>query len=155
MMEVARTVILLLHPLLAIILLGWMLKQHSWRKRSRSLKGEERKISRQQHEDWGRKFVPLAIVAVAIAVSAQIIRALIDGKPPLFYFHLNIHGIFGIVGVGLLLFMTGLGKKVVAARESGEKWNELKLKHGRAADLVMILAILHGFIGFLYIFEVV
>ena len=119
------------------------------------MKGEERKISRQQHEDWGRKFVPLAIVAVTIAVSAQIIRALIDGKPPLFYFHLNIHGIFGIVGVGLLLFMTGLGKKVVAARESGEKWNELKLKHGRAADLVMILAILHGFIGFLYIFEVV
>jgi len=54
----------------------------------------------------------------------------------------------------LLVIMTNMGKGTAKARVDGESWSELKIKHGRAADIIIILTILHGFIGFLYIFEV-
>ena len=42
-MDIVRIVVLLLHPLLATGLLGWIWWQYSWRKKSHELKGESRK----------------------------------------------------------------------------------------------------------------
>ena len=153
-MDVTRTIILLLHPLLGVFMLYWILKQHGWRSRGRSLKGKQRDEARDSHEKWGRRFLPAAIVVVTIAFAAQIIRGVIDGVGWNSYLTPSVHGIFGILGLGLLLIMTNMGKKASAARKQGEKWSKLKITHGRAADIVVILALLHGFIGFLYIFEV-
>ena len=153
-MDVARTAILLLHPLLAICLIYWILKQHGWRARGRTLKGEERTKARDSHELWGRRFLPAALITVAVAFSAQVLRGIIDDKGWNAYLVPSVHGIFGILGIVLLVIMTNMGKRTAKARVDGESWTEMKIKHGRAADIIIILTILHGFIGFLYIFEV-
>ena len=153
-MDVVRTAILLLHPALALGLLYWILKQHGWRARGRALKGEERTNARESHELWGRRFLPAALFTVSVAFSAQVIRGLMDDKGWNAYLLPSVHGIFGIFGIGLLVIMTNMGKRTAKARVEGNSWTDLKVSHGRAADLIIILAILHGFIGFLYIFEV-
>lgn len=135
-------------------MLYWILKQHGWRGRGRTLKGKQRDQERDSHEKWGRRFLPAAIIVVSIAFAAQISRGIIDGVGWNAYLIPGVHGIFGIIGIGLLLIMTNMGKRASAERKSGGKWNHLKISHGRAADIVVILALLHGFIGFLYIFEV-
>ena len=96
----------------------------------------------------------MVLFTVILAYTAQITRGLIDGKGWNAYLIPSVHGLFGLLGIILLLVITKMGKKIVAARETGERWSELRLKHGRAADIIIILAVLHGFLGFLYIFEV-
>ncbi len=153
-MDVARSVILLLHPVLALCLIYWILKQHGWRARGRILKGQDRIVARDSHELWGRRFLPAAIITVGVAFSAQIVRGVLDDKGWNAYLMPSVHGVFGILGIILLVVMTNMGKRTAKARVDGETWTDLKVKHGRAADIIVILAILHGFIGFLYIFEV-
>ncbi|MDP7202604.1 MAG: hypothetical protein QGF72_00560 [Candidatus Poseidoniaceae archaeon] len=153
-MDVVRMAILLLHPILALGLLYWILKQHGWRARGRALKGEERMNARDSHELWGRRFLPVALFTVSVAFIAQVARGLIDDEGWNAYLLPSVHGIFGILGIGLLVIMTNMGKRTAKARVEGESWTDLKLRHGRAADIIIILTILHGFLGFLYIFEV-
>jgi hypothetical protein len=153
-MDVTRTAILLLHPLLAVCLIYWIFKQHGWRARGRSLKGEERTNARDSHELWGRRFLPAALITASMAFIAQAFRGIIDDKGWNAYLMPSVHGIFGILGIGLLVIMTTMGKRTAKARVESESWTELKVRHGRAADIIIILTILHGFIGFLYIFEV-
>jgi hypothetical protein len=47
-----------------------------------------------------------------------------------------------------------MGKKAKIAREQGGSFSNLKLKHGRMADIVVALVFIHAFLGFLYIFAV-
>jgi hypothetical protein len=47
-----------------------------------------------------------------------------------------------------------MGKRAKTAREQGDSFSNLKLKHGRMADLVIALVFIHAFLGFLYIFDV-
>ena len=42
-MDYIRVIALLAHPILASVLIFWLWQQYSWRKKSKSLKGEERK----------------------------------------------------------------------------------------------------------------
>jgi len=153
-MDVTRTAILLLHPLLAVCLIYWLFKQHGWRARGRSLKGEERTNARDSHEFWGRRFLPAALITVCLAFIAQMIRGMLDDKGWNAYLMPSVHGIFGILGIVLLVIMTNMGKRTAKARVDGESWTELKVRHGRAADIIIILTVLQGFLGFLYIFEV-
>ena len=52
-MDYIRVIALLAHPILASALIFWMWQQYSWRKRSKSLKGDERKSALEQHEKFG------------------------------------------------------------------------------------------------------
>jgi hypothetical protein len=36
----------------------------------------------------------------------------------------------------------------------GEKFSHHRIKHGRAADLIVVLVFIHAFLGFLYLFMV-
>jgi hypothetical protein len=47
------------------------------------------------------------------------------------------------------------GRDTVSSKEQGEKFSTQRMKHGRAADLVMILIMFHSFLGFIYTFQVV
>ena len=39
-------------------------------------------------------------------------------------------------------------------RQAGESFAVAKLKHGRAADLIIYLVFIHAFLGFIYTFDV-
>ena len=153
-MDVTRIVIILLHPLLALALLGWIIWQHRWSTRGLKLKGEERANALNNHEVWGKRIFPAAIGVVLVAFAADIWTGYTeDGDWLPHIYPSSVHGILGLFGLILLTITWRMGNKVVTLRDSGEKWSLDKTKHGRAADLIVILAIIHAFIGFLYIFE--
>ena len=52
-MSVLRTIIMLIHPLLAVILVTWLVRLYGWRKRGMALQGEERKESIKRHQKHG------------------------------------------------------------------------------------------------------
>ena len=66
----------------------------------------------------------------------------------------SLHGFMGPVGFGLMVFMTRLGKRARDQREAGESFTTAKLKHGRAADLIIYMVFIHAFLGFIYTFDV-
>ena len=53
-----------------------------------------------------------------------------------------------------MVFMTRLGKQTRSQRQAGESFQATKLKHGRAADLIVYMVFIHAFLGFIYTFDV-
>ena len=63
-MDATNLVIILLHPIIALGVIGWMIRQHRWRQRGLLLKGEERKAAVDSHERDGERLYILAWVVV-------------------------------------------------------------------------------------------
>ncbi len=154
-MDLMRAVILLAHPIFALLLLWWIIKQHSWKKIGKNLNGEERAQALDSHEIWGRRIFPGLIIVISIAFLANAWRGYSEsGSFTEYLFPSSFHGLTGLFGAVLLYITWNYGRSVVAKRESGESWALTKTKHGRAADLIVILGCIHAFIGFLHIFNV-
>ena len=66
----------------------------------------------------------------------------------------SLHGYMGPVGFVLLFLLARMGRRARDARNRGEKFVHHSTKHGRAADVFIVLAFIHAFLGFLYIFAV-
>ena len=140
-MVAANTVILLLHPITAASILGWMWWQYGWEKKSRELKGKSRQEELERHQKVGERILLAAILSVLIAFFARYYTGL--GLLPG-----SLHGFTGPIGIIMLWIMARWGRN--ARRDKLQK-----AKHGRAADLLVALMFFHSFLGFLYIFEVV
>ena len=140
-MGTANTIILLLHPITAAAILGWMWWQYGWKKKSREMKGVSRQEELLRHEKIGERILQAAIISVLIAFIARYYTGmgLLPG---------SLHGFTGPIGIVLLYIMARWGR-------NSRKDKLQKAKHGRAADLLIALMVFHSFLGFLYIFEVV
>lgn len=139
-MGTANTIILLLHPITAAAILGWMWWQYGWKKKSREMKGVSRQEELLRHEKIGERILQAAIISVLIAFIARYYTGmgLLPG---------SLHGFTGPIGIVLLYIMARWGR-------NSRKDKLQKAKHGRAADLLIALMVFHSFLGFLYIFEV-
>ena len=151
-----RTVIMLIHPILATILVLWLVRQYGWRKRGMALRGDERKQAlarHQRHGEWLlRAGICLAIVAfVARAISGIIVND--DWKSDLL--PQNLHGFTGPVGLLLLWLVVRHGRKTAELIEQNESFTVERTKHGRASDLMMALVMIHSFLGLIYTFQVI
>lgn len=154
-LDLVRNLALLAHPVLACGLLFWIWRQYSWRKMSTSLKGEARKEALAKHEKMGNKLVWATFVVILIAFVGRAIAGWrTNGDLFSEIWPTNLHGFMGPLGFALLLVLAKLGKQTKSARVEGKKFTHLKLKHGRAADFIIIIAIIHAFLGFLYLFSV-
>lgn len=155
-MEILHLVIVLLHPIAALGMLWWLLKQHDWKKWSKSLKGEQRKTALDSHETWGNRIFPSLCAVITLAFLANAWRGYSLGTGVgTFLVPTSFHGATGLLGSVLLYFTWRWGRATAAKRDAGETWNATKTKHGRAADFIIILGFIHAFIGFLYIFKVI
>ena len=154
-MDMLPFLVLLLHPLLASGLVVWVWWQYAWRKKSYELKGEERARYLERHEINGERLLWATGVVIMVAFLARgfagwsagdgVIASLVPQ---------SLHGFMGPVGFGLLVFTTRLGKQARSQRNAGESFAVAKLKHGRAADLIVYLVFIHAFLGFIYTFDV-
>ena len=154
-MELIPTVALLLHPLLASALVVWMWWQYAWRKKSYQLKGEERAIHLARHETNGERLLWATGVVILVAFVARGFTGWYAGEGVMVSLvPQSLHGFMGPVGFGLMVFMTRLGKQARTQRTAGESFAVAKLKHGRAADLIIYLVFIHAFLGFIYTFDV-
>tara|TARA_B100000683_G_scaffold181867_1_gene175224 strand:+ start:9413 stop:9880 length:468 start_codon:yes stop_codon:yes gene_type:complete len=154
-MDYIRVIALLAHPILASALIFWMWQQYSWRKKNKTLKGEQRKLALEKHEKSGEMILWAGFVVVGIAFVGRMIAGFrSEGDIFAEIWPTNLHGFIGPLGLILLLIMVNLGKKTKAKRVAGESYSVEKTKHGRAADFIMALIFIHAFLGFLYIFSV-
>ena len=150
-----RTLALLAHPILACGLIYWVWWQYSWRKKSTILKGGERKVALQSHEEMGDKLVWATLMVIIVAFIGRAIAGWrSNGNMFSEIWPTNLHGFMGPLGFILLVVLARLGKKTKAAKLAGEKFTHIKLKHGRAADFIVVIAIIHAFLGFLYLFSI-
>lgn len=155
-MDYVRLFALLAHPILAVALIIWMWKQYSWRKKSNELRGHERKLALEKHETNGKIILYSGFAVVLIAFIGRMIAGYrSEGDIFAEIWPTSLHGFIGPLGLVLLVVMTNLGQKAKQQRDAKESFNQTKIKHGRAADLIMIFIFIHGFLGFLYIFSVI
>ena len=154
-MDPVNAIVMLLHPLLASALLVWVWWQYSWRKKSHELKGEDRTAARSRHERMGERLLwsTLGVILVAFLARA-VVGQRTNGDVLSYLMPQSLHGFMGPVGFALFWQLSRMGKRAKIAREQGDSFSNLKLKHGRMADLVVALVFIHAFLGFLYIFAV-
>jgi hypothetical protein len=154
-MDTVQLVVLLLHPLLASGLVVWVWWQYSWRRKSHELKGEERAHHLARHETNGERLLWATGAVILVAFAARGFTGWYEGKPWLAaLIPQSLHGFMGPVGFALMVLMTRYGKQARTQREAGESFAVAKLKHGRAADLIIYLVFIHAFLGFIYTFDV-
>ena len=157
-MDATNLVIILLHPLAALGVIGWMIRQHRWRQRGLLLKGDERRAAVHSHERDGERLYILAWIIVAggfIANSLFRIRtegatlpgALMPSGAG------GLHAGGGIIGLILITILWRKGRKARDLRNAGESWAAEKQRHGRASDAILVLIGLHAFLGFLWLMQ--
>ena len=153
-MDIVPLTVLLLHPLLATGLVAWVWWQYSWRKTSVELRGEARAAYLNRHEQYGERLLYATGFVILLAFAARGFHAwynqtsILAGLVPQ-----SLHGFMGPVGFALLVVLTRLGKQARIQRIAGESFATSKLKHGRAADVIIYLVFIHAFLGFIYIFD--
>ena len=154
-MDMFSTIVLLLHPIFAIVLITAMWWQYSWKTRQLQYKGETRVTHVAQHQRFGELLLSSAIAIVLLAFIARAIHAYIHNESILAsLIPSSLHGFSGPIGLFLLYYMVRFGRRAAELKEKGDSFALPKKQHGRASDLVMILVFIHAFLGFLYIFEV-
>ena len=157
-MDPTNLVIILLHPIAALAVIGWMIRQHRWRQRGRLMKGGERKVAVTSHERDGERLYILAWLLVLGGFTANatyrirtedivLPEALMPSGAG------GLHAGGGLLGLVLITILWRKGRMTRDLRNSGEPWAMEKQRHGRASDAIMVLICLHAFLGFLWLIQ--
>ena len=150
-----RTTILLLHPIAALALVWMFVRQRRWRDQNILLKGDERKDALADHEATGEWMVRATIGVIGLAFAAQIARARIDGIGWSEYIVPDhFHGWVGFLGLFLMLILRKHGRATRTLKDSGESFSRSKQTHGKISDVMLLLIIIHAFLGFLYLLRI-
>ena len=158
-MDPLDLVIILLHPIAAIIVIGWMIRQHRWRQRGKLLKGDERKNAVHSHEKDGQRIYILAWVLVIGGFAANATYRMRTEGVTIPHAFLptgagGLHAGGGVLGLILLTYLWRKGREVKHLRDSGQSWSTEKSQHGRASDIIMLLIFIHAFLGFLWLLQI-
>ena len=153
-MEIARAVVIVIHPIAAIVLIWLFFNQRRWREKSTLLKGLERKQALLDHESSGDKLAIASVTIVALAFASNAARGVIDHDDVTRYLIPGFHGITGLIGLFLMLYLWRLGRKTKAQQESRESFSKIKEMHGKVSDLLGMLIVIHAFLGFLYLLNI-
>ncbi len=156
-MDPTQVFVLLLHPFAALLVIREFFRQRDWRKQSIALKGAERAAALERHETEGERLFRLVIAVIGLAFLARIastflagedlgIRALLPG---------HFHGWSGLLGLGLMAYLWSLGRKTRAKKAAGESFARMKDLHGRLSDVMIGLILIHAFLGFLYLIQLI
>lgn len=158
-MEPVDFAILLLHPIIAIMVIIWMVKQHRWRQRGRLLKGDERNDAVAKHEQHGELLYKLAwLVVLTGFVGNSLFQMRRDEDISIFNALLPtsagaLHAGGGLIGLVLITILWKKGRNVRDLRDDGRPIGKEKEIHGRASDAIMVLIAIHAFLGFLWLLQ--
>ena len=156
-MDPALVLILLLHPIAALLVIREFILQRDWRKKSKELKGQERASELRRHKRAGERLFRLVIAVIGLAFLARLVSASLSGED-VGYDDLmpgHIHGWGGLLGLILMAYLWFLGRRASARKATGESFARTKDLHGRLSDVMMGLIIIHAFLGFLYLLQLI
>ena len=154
-MDPIQVFVLLLHPFAALLVIREFVRQREWRTKSIELKGADRVAALERHEIEGGRLFRLVIAVIVLAFMARITSTFLASedlgietlKPG------HFHGWSGLLGLGLMTYLWSLGRKTSAKKVAGESFARMKDLHGRLSDVMMGLIIIHAFLGFLYLLQ--
>ena len=156
-MDPALVLILLLHPIAALLVIREFILQRDWRKKRLELKGRERASESKRHEIKGERLFRLVIAVIVLGFLARLVSASLSGED-LGYDDLlpgHFHGWGGLLGLLLMTYLWVLGRKASARKAAGESYSKTRSSHGRLSDVMMVLIIIHAFLGFLYLLQLI
>ena len=156
-MDPTLVLILLLHPIAALLVIREFILQRDWRKKSLELKGQERASELRRHEIEGERLFRLVIAVIGLAFLARLVSASLSGED-LGYDDLmpgHFHGWGGLLGLLLMTYLWILGRRASSRKAAGESFSRTKDLHGRLSDVMMMLIIIHAFLGFLYLLQLI
>ncbi len=153
-MDYVRTAVVLAHPVAAVLVVWLFFRQRGWRGQSTLLRGEERVAAVSAHESMGDRIAIISIGIVALAFASNMARGVIDHGDATRFLVPGFHGITGIMGLSLMLYLWKLGRDTTAKKASGEPFSGTKERHGRISDLLGVLIIIHSFLGFMYMLSI-
>ena len=156
-MDLALVLILLLHPIAALLVIREFILQRDWRKKGREMKGQERASELRRHEIGGERLFRLVIAVIVLAFLARLISASLSGED-VGYDDLmpgHFHGWGGLLGLLLMTYLWILGRRASSRKAAGESFARTKDLHGRLSDVMMGLIIIHAFLGFLYLLQLI
>ena len=149
--------ILLLHPIAALVVIREFVRQRNWRKLSISLKGSKRAAALDNHEIQGERLFRWVLIVIVLAFVAKVTSAIISGED----FAADVlmpghfHGWGGLLGLALMTYLWISGRKTSAKKRAGESFAKIKKLHGRLSDVMMGLIAIHAFLGFLYLLQLI
>tara|TARA_B100001250_G_scaffold374501_1_gene361384 strand:- start:1161 stop:1652 length:492 start_codon:yes stop_codon:yes gene_type:complete len=157
-MDPVNLVILLLHPIAALAVIAWMVRQHRWRQKGKLLKGDERKAAVHSHEKDGEKLYVMAWIIVLGGFTANTLyrirtesvtfpEALLPSGAG------GLHAGGGVLGLILITYLWRKGRATRDLRNAGQPWASERKRHGRASDAIMVLIAIHAFLGFLWLMQ--
>ena len=156
-MEIIEALILLLHPIAALVIIREFARQRNWRKLSVSLRGSERAKELDNHELQGERLFRWVLIVVALAFASKVASSLLSGED----FTLDLlmpghfHGWAGLLGVALMTYLWNLGRKTSTQKKAGKSFVKLKQLHGKLSDVMIGLIAIHAFLGFLYLLQLI
>ncbi len=153
-MNPARLAVVLAHPMAAVLLIWMFFRQRRWRQQASVLKGEERRNAVSGHESKGDKIAIASVGIVLLAFASNAARGLIDHGDATSYLAPSFHGLTGLMGLMMMLYLWRLGRRTKEKRQSGEGFSRTKEMHGKISDLLGILVVIHAFLGFLYLLNI-
>ena len=156
-MDPALVLILLLHPIAALLVIREFILQRDWRKKSLELKGQERASELRRHEIEGERLFRLVIAVIGLAFLARLVSASLSGED-LGYDDLmpgHFHGWGGLLGLLLMTYLWILGRRASSRKAAGQSFSRTKDLHGRLSDVMIMLIIIHAFLGFLYLLQLI
>ena len=156
-MDPALFLVLLLHPIAALLVIREFILQRDWRKKSLQLKGQKRASELRRHEIRGERLFRLVIAVVGLAFLARLVSASLAGEDVGYDVLIpgHFHGWGGLLGLLLMTYLWSLGRKASSRKAAGESFSRTKDLHGRLSDVMMGLIIIHAFLGFLYLLQLI
>ena len=153
----AQFLVLILHPLAALLVIRGVCSATRLAKKVLRTEGEERASELERHEIEGERLFRLVIAVIVLAFLARLTSAFLAGEEVGFSDLLpgHFHGWGGLLGLVLMTYLWSLGRKSSSKKAAGESFARTKDLHGRLSDVMMGLIIIHAFLGFLYLLQLI
>ena len=154
-----RIAVLMAHPVLATVLIWAFMRQRSWRHQKIDIEQKETVNAIRNHERNGNRIMAYLLLVIVVAFSSRIIESIMLGEGlseasrqliPGHY-----HGWSGILALILMTILWSMGRKASRSRADVEEFTRARNLHRRLGDVMAVLVIIHAFLGFLYLLQII
>ncbi|MCP2507545.1 MAG: hypothetical protein NLN64_04545 [Candidatus Thalassarchaeaceae archaeon] len=155
-MELLPIIVILIHPFAALLLIMIFMTQLKWRKKRKFLKGDDLVKAHRKHISDGNKIMLATLFVIVLAFMGEISRAIFNDLPfDTYIMPNNFHSSGGLLGLLLMLILWLTGHSTQRKKVSKQSFSKTRDTHGRIGDIMAILILIHAFLGFLYLLQII
>ena len=155
-MELLPIIVILIHPFAALLLIMIFMTQLKWRKKRKLLKGDDLIKANSKHISDGNKIMLATLFVIVLAFMGEISRAIFNDLPfDTYILPNNFHSSGGLLGLLLMLILWLTGHSTKRKKVSKQSFSKTRDTHGRIGDIMAILILIHAFLGFLYLLQII